>query len=162
MRAWLRDLWSFRAVLWALCLRDIRGKYKQAALGLAFPGLYRDTDWIRAAWYGNDWVTLAAAAPLLWIASARAARGSVRGLLLWMGIAGYAVYNYAFYLFGAALNAFFLLVDRPEAYGLPPDPRLPSRNLVPSSLFSMLGGLLVGLLGIFHLRGRRAGEETRT
>jgi hypothetical protein len=28
-------------------------------------------------------------------------------LLLWLGLVGYALYNYAFYLFGAALNAFF-------------------------------------------------------
>ena len=37
------------------------------------------------------------------------------------------------------LNAFFLLVDRPEVYGLPPDPKMPTRNLVPSSLWSVLG-----------------------
>jgi hypothetical protein len=39
----------------------------------------------------------------------RATGGSVRALLLWLGVIGYAVYNYAFYLFGAALNAFFPL-----------------------------------------------------
>jgi hypothetical protein len=39
----------------------------------------------------------------------RTARGSVRGLVLWLGTVAYAVYNYAFYLFGAAINAFFLL-----------------------------------------------------
>ena len=46
------------------------------------------------------------------------------------------------YVYGAdekmlgGLNALYLLVDRPEVYGLPPDPKLPTRNLVPSSLFS--------------------------
>jgi len=35
------------------------------------------------------------------------ARGSTRGLLVWLGLIAYAVYNYAFYLFGAALNVFF-------------------------------------------------------
>jgi lipopolysaccharide transport system permease protein len=34
--AWTRDLWSFRGVLWALCVRDVRGKYKQAVLGVAW------------------------------------------------------------------------------------------------------------------------------
>jgi formate dehydrogenase iron-sulfur subunit len=64
------------------------------------------------------------------------------------------------YLYGAddtmlgGLNAFFLLVDQPEVYGLPRDPKLPSRNLVPSSLFSMLGAVVVGLLGIFSFRDR--------
>jgi formate dehydrogenase iron-sulfur subunit len=64
------------------------------------------------------------------------------------------------YLYGAddtmlgGLNAFFLLVDQPEVYGLPRDPKLPSRNLVPSSLFSMLGAVVVGLLGVFSFRDR--------
>ena len=79
----------------------------QASMGLVFPAVYRDVEWIRAAWYGNDWVTLAIAVPLLMISLVGATGGSVRGLLLWLGLIGYAVYNYAFYLFGAALNAFF-------------------------------------------------------
>lgn len=68
------------------------------------------------------------------------------------------------YLYGAddkmlgGLNSFYLLVDRPEVYGLPPDPKLPSRNLVPSSLYAMLGALLVGLTGIFSFRHRGASE----
>jgi formate dehydrogenase iron-sulfur subunit len=52
------------------------------------------------------------------------------------------------------LNSFFLLVDRPEVYGLPPDPRLPSRNLVPSSWLTVLGGIVVGLAGLFNFRTR--------
>jgi formate dehydrogenase iron-sulfur subunit len=55
------------------------------------------------------------------------------------------------------LNSFFLLVDRPEVYGLPADPRLPSRNLHSSSWLSVLGGVLVGIAGLlsFRERGRR-------
>jgi formate dehydrogenase iron-sulfur subunit len=55
------------------------------------------------------------------------------------------------------LNSFYLLVDRPEVYGLPPDPQLPSRNLARSSWFSVLGGVLIGLAGLvsFRLRGQR-------
>jgi formate dehydrogenase iron-sulfur subunit len=62
------------------------------------------------------------------------------------------------------LNSFFLLVDKPEVYGLPPDPKLPSRNLVPGALFSGLGALLVGLIGLLSFRDRRerAPEEDRT
>ncbi|HYE90889.1 MAG TPA: 4Fe-4S dicluster domain-containing protein [Terriglobales bacterium] len=69
------------------------------------------------------------------------------------------------YLYGAdermlgGLNAFFLLVDPPETYGLPPDPKLPSRNLTPSSLWTALGAVLVGVLGLFNFRGRRARAE---
>jgi formate dehydrogenase iron-sulfur subunit len=73
------------------------------------------------------------------------------------------------YLYGAddrmlgGLNSFFLLVDRPEVYGLPPDPKMPTRNLVPGSLFSLLGAVLVGLIGIFNFRNRgaRVHEEER-
>jgi hypothetical protein len=81
----------------------------QAVMGLAFSAQYRDVEWIRTTWYGNDWVTLVVAVPLLLIARARVIAGSARGLLLWLGVTAYAAYNYAFYLFGAALNAFFPL-----------------------------------------------------
>ena len=81
----------------------------QAALGLAFRHHYLDVDWIVTTWLGNDWVTLAVALPLLVAALAWARRGSIRALLLWLGVLAYALYNYAYYLFGAALNAFFPL-----------------------------------------------------
>lgn len=80
----------------------------QAAGGLAWPGLYRDVAWIRATWLGNDVVTLLVAVPMLTLALARADT-SVRARLLALGAAGYGVYNYAFYLLGAALNAAFPL-----------------------------------------------------
>ena len=66
------------------------------------------------------------------------------------------------YLYGAdekmlgGLNSFFLLVDKPEVYGLPPDPKMPSRNLTPSSLWSTLGAVVIGLMGIFSFRNRGA------
>src|SRR4029079_1974724 len=44
----------------------------------------------------------------MWV-SGRHASASIRAELLWLGTLGYSVYNYAFYLFGAALNAFFPL-----------------------------------------------------
>jgi hypothetical protein len=81
----------------------------QSVLGLAFQQQYHDVEWIKAAWFGNDWVTLVVAVPLLVIALLMARRGSAQGLLLWLGLIGYAMYNYAYYLFGVALNAFFPL-----------------------------------------------------
>jgi hypothetical protein len=81
--------------------------FAQSSLGLVFDDQYRDVAWIKATWFGNDWVTLLVAVPLA-IGSPRfAAGGSVRGLLLWLGVMAYAIYNYAYYLFGAALNVFF-------------------------------------------------------
>jgi hypothetical protein len=81
----------------------------QPVLGLAVPGQYHDAEWIRTTWYGNDWVTLVVAAPLLVTALLPTRRNSLRGRLLWMGMLGYGVYNYAFYLLGVALNAYFPL-----------------------------------------------------
>ena len=52
------------------------------------------------------------------------------------------------------LNSFYLLLDKPEVYGLPSAPKLPSRNLLKSALFSALGAVLTGVLGIMALRNR--------
>jgi formate dehydrogenase iron-sulfur subunit len=68
------------------------------------------------------------------------------------------------YLYGAdekilgGLNSFYLLVDTPEVYGLPRDPKLPSRNLFLSSVFSTLGAVVFGLFGLISLRQRRMDE----
>jgi hypothetical protein len=80
----------------------------QALMGVVWKSAYRDPDWIKATWFGNDWITLLIAGPLMWI-SGRQASASTRAELVWLGTIGYSVYNYAFYLFGAALNAFFPL-----------------------------------------------------
>jgi hypothetical protein len=80
-----------------------------AGLGLFSHDVYRDNALVAASWYGNDLVTLVVAAPLLTIALAGAWRGSRRAMLVWLGLLAYTVYTYAFYLFGAAFNSFFLL-----------------------------------------------------
>jgi len=81
----------------------------QAATGMAFPGLYRDVGFALDAWRVNDPVTLFVATPIALASLALAWRGSLRALLVLLGAMQYAFYNYAFYLFGAALNAHFLL-----------------------------------------------------
>lgn len=81
----------------------------QSLLGLVFSGQYRDVEWVRTTWFGNDWVTLCLAVPLLVGGLLLERRGSTRGRLLWLGGLGYGAYNYGFYLFGAALSAFFPL-----------------------------------------------------
>ena len=53
------------------------------------------------------------------------------------------------------LNSFFLLLDKPEIYGLPADPQLPSRNLLPSSVLSIASAAVAGLLGLVAFRKRR-------
>ena len=81
----------------------------QALLGLLASGAYRDVAWIKAAWSGNDMVTVLIAVPLLLGAMRSASRGSTRARLIWLGVLSYAVYNYAYYVLGAALNVFFAI-----------------------------------------------------
>jgi hypothetical protein len=84
--------------------------FVQAATGLAFPRLYRDTQpWMLAAWRGNDAVTLLLAVPALVWATQRARRGSTRGLLLALGVLWFCFYNDAYYLFGTGLGLSFPL-----------------------------------------------------
>jgi formate dehydrogenase iron-sulfur subunit len=69
------------------------------------------------------------------------------------------------YLYGAdekmlgGLNSFYLLVDKPEVYGLPPDPKMPTRNLASASWLSGFGAILIGLMGIINFRNRGAREN---
>ncbi len=80
-----------------------------SAGGLFIGDLYRDNLLVTSGWYGNDWVTLVVAVPMLVAALILAMRGSRRAQLVWLGILDYTLYNYAFYLFGAAFNSFFLV-----------------------------------------------------
>jgi hypothetical protein len=81
----------------------------QAATGMVSPGVYRDEGFALDAWRVNDPVTLFVAVPFAFATLALAWRGSMRALLVLLGTMQYAFYNYAFYLFGAELNAHFLL-----------------------------------------------------
>jgi formate dehydrogenase iron-sulfur subunit len=53
------------------------------------------------------------------------------------------------------LNAFYLLMDEPEVYGLPRSPKLPSKTVLPSSLFSIGSAIAMGLAALFSFRVRR-------
>jgi hypothetical protein len=81
----------------------------QALAGLLWRGQYRDVEWIKLSWLGNDAVTLFVAVPLLLWAQGRARRHSPRDRLMAVGVVAYAAYNSAFYLFGARLNVYFPL-----------------------------------------------------
>jgi formate dehydrogenase iron-sulfur subunit len=52
------------------------------------------------------------------------------------------------------LNSFYLLADKPETYGLPSQPKIPSRNVPRSSLLSILTGFLAALGLLFSFRSR--------
>jgi formate dehydrogenase iron-sulfur subunit len=52
------------------------------------------------------------------------------------------------------LNAFYLLVDRPETYGLPSEPKLPSRRVPRGSVAAIIAGFLSLLGALFAFRER--------
>jgi hypothetical protein len=80
-----------------------------SAGGLVWDNLYKDSEIIMLAWIGNDAVTLFVVVPAMVWSMVKSKKGSGRAQLIWMGLLGYFIYNYAFYLFGAVLNKFFLL-----------------------------------------------------
>lgn len=109
----------------------------QAGSGLTFPSLYRDNALVRAAWHGNDLVTISLALPMLATSWVLAMRGSRRAELIWLGMLDYTLYNYAFYLFGAAFNLQFLLYAA----------------LFAASAYALLAGMLqLGGRGLVRLR----------
>ena len=72
------------------------------------------------------------------------------------------------YLYGAdpdgplgGLNAFFLLIDEPEVYGLPRAPELPSARLGRASIFSVAGAAVLAVLGLIGLRKQRMDEAAQ-
>ena len=77
--------------------------------GLWLEGLYHDNLFVTSAWKGNDAITLFVAIPILIVAMRLSVLGSTRAMLVWLGVLDYFLYNYAFYLFGAAFNWFFLI-----------------------------------------------------
>ncbi|MBI3409021.1 MAG: 4Fe-4S dicluster domain-containing protein [Planctomycetes bacterium] len=66
----------------------------------------------------------------------------------------------AAHLYGAddkvlgGLNSFYLLVDKPEVYGLPSNPKVPSRSVVQSSFWGIMTAIMTGLGMLFAFRSR--------
>jgi formate dehydrogenase iron-sulfur subunit len=52
------------------------------------------------------------------------------------------------------LNAFYLLPDKPEVFGLPPDPKLPSRSVARSAFWSIFTAFMTALGVLFTFRNR--------
>ena len=80
-----------------------------SSAGLFVEGLYPDDPWAREAFRAGDLVTMALVAPALITSLIMSARGSTRATLGWMGMLGYSVYNYAYFVFGARFNDILLL-----------------------------------------------------
>jgi formate dehydrogenase iron-sulfur subunit len=60
------------------------------------------------------------------------------------------------------LNSFYLLMDTPETYGLPSNPKLPSRNVVLASLLSIVTAIMAGLGILFAFREGKRPSLTET
>src|SRR5688572_21026238 len=80
-----------------------------SAGGLFIKNIYRDDILIKTGWIGNDIITLTVIVPIFITILILVAKGSQKAELIWMGLLSYIFYNYAFYLFGAAFNKFFLV-----------------------------------------------------
>lgn len=78
--------------------------------GLLWKDLYKnDTKSGAAQMVGNDLVTLVLGVPLLLISAYFAAKGLLRGKLIWIGTVFYFLYVYASMSFLATYNQFFLI-----------------------------------------------------
>lgn len=97
------------ASAWVLSWILVALSVASSLVGLLARGVYRDAeDFVRAGWLGNDAVTLTLAAPALAWGTWAASRGSTPGTMVWLGALDFMLYNYAFYLFGAAPNRLLL------------------------------------------------------
>jgi len=144
-----------------------------AAWGLFRTGVYHEIPWATQAFRGGDLVSLAVATPLLVAALVLAGRGSQRAQLVWAGVLGYAVYNYAYFAFGATFNDLFLVhiallalsawalvfllvgLDRP-ALATRFGPRTPARWV--AGLFGATVLVLAGMWTFFIVRQMATGE----
>ncbi len=103
MRKELNRVLSFVSVLIAILAAFV------SFGGLFMDKLYHDNDLVVAAWQGNDIVTLFLVVPVMLLSLAFLKKSPVMARLFWMGCLWYMIYNYMFYMFGAAFNVFFLL-----------------------------------------------------
>ena len=70
-------------------------------------GLYRADPTTLPAFLGQDALTLLVGLPLLIGAAWSTGRGSLRGLLVWLGALFYIAYSYAYYLLSPEFNPLF-------------------------------------------------------
>lgn len=78
-------------------------------VGLIVDGFYRDAPVLVPQIYGQDLLTLVGAVPVLAGSLYYAARGSLRGYVVWLGVTGYLLYTYASYAFMTAFNELYLV-----------------------------------------------------
>jgi hypothetical protein len=102
-----RGPWVGPAVLLSAIVAALM--FGASVLGIVVDDLYREGAWAREAFRGGDVVTLVLVVPVLITSMVLARRGSGRATVVWIGALAYAVYNYAYYVFGASFNDSFLI-----------------------------------------------------
>lgn len=133
-----------------------------SAGGLFIGDLYRDNVLVTSGWYGNDLATLTLAVPAMAVSLILSRRGSLRAQLVWLGMLFYTLYNYAFYLFGAAFNSFFLLYTALFTLSIfalilgvySVDVNTVSKQFKPETPVKVISGFMIAvaaLLGLFHI-----------
>ena len=82
-----------------------------AAAGLSFfvPSVLTGAPVAIGCLRGTALVILVAGLPVLAAGMSRAARGSARGLVVWLGTLGYLLYQAVMFCFATPLNNFFLI-----------------------------------------------------
>ena len=60
------------------------------------------------------------------------------------------------------LNAFYLLPDKPEVFGLPADPKLPSRTVQRSAFWAIFTSFMTAMGVLFAFRNRTKGQPKPT
>ncbi|NHN58724.1 MULTISPECIES: hypothetical protein [Halorussus] len=113
--------WQVRSTIAILVLSVVA-----TLVGLLRPGHYRDAAITLPQLYGQDAVTLGFAVPLLAVGTWYAARGSLRGYVVWLGALGYMLYTWASYALMLYFNELFLAYV--ALFGL--------------SLFAFVGGVI--------------------
>lgn len=129
--------WQVGATLAVIVLSGVA-----SLLGLLRPDLYAGASGGLSRRRAEDFVILAVAVPVLAFGLYRAARGSLRGRIVWLGALAFTTYLWASRAVSLEFDAFFLVYVA----------------LLPLSLFPLVGGVLEtdGAAVRRHVRRRRA------
>ncbi len=74
------------------------------------------------------------------------------GLLRERGVNEARLYGVDDDILDGGLNSFFLLLDEPAVYNLPENPPRPANHVAPASFWTIVAGMVLGLLGIIFFK----------
>jgi len=78
--------------------------------GLVLSNIYQDSQTMITIWQSNDLITLMIVVPIFIVSIiVWYKKQTLKPLLVWYSVLWYMIYNYAYYVYGAAFNDFYLL-----------------------------------------------------